>query len=198
MSLCLSSIFVVSFFWVATGDVLLRYPLHGAASRVCPNNATECLRHHTCCQASDNGWGCCPYSNAVCCGDGKHCCPEEYECVGEDKESSCVKRVAGSQDQPLKDPLTNPGDPPHWLPGSVCADGSVCPGQFSTCCSTNTTDVRYLCCPVPKGVCCNNGEYCCSSRDAGCSPDAADHCLLNDGTVIAAYKSHSTYKHQLP
>jgi hypothetical protein len=39
----------------------------------CPGTQTCCLTPH--------GVGCCPYTNAVCCGDGIHCCPNSYRCV---------------------------------------------------------------------------------------------------------------------
>ncbi|XP_031573469.1 uncharacterized protein LOC116307378 [Actinia tenebrosa] len=43
---------------------------------------TKCPQTMTCspCKYSMTGWGCCPLSNAVSCKDGRHCCPEGYEC----------------------------------------------------------------------------------------------------------------------
>jgi hypothetical protein len=38
----------------------------------CPGYSTCCLTPH--------GVGCCPYQNAVCCGDGRICCPYGYVC----------------------------------------------------------------------------------------------------------------------
>ena len=38
----------------------------------CPGVTTCCLTPY--------GVGCCPYQNAVCCGDGDHCCPHGYQC----------------------------------------------------------------------------------------------------------------------
>mmetsp|Transcript_71888 Transcript_71888/g.83556 ORF Transcript_71888/g.83556 Transcript_71888/m.83556 type:complete len:102 (+) Transcript_71888:31-336(+) len=46
---------------------------------VCPNGCT-------CCRTRSGGWGCCPYSSAVCCSDGISCCPSGRSCDG----SSCV------------------------------------------------------------------------------------------------------------
>ncbi|OQV24029.1 hypothetical protein BV898_01985 [Hypsibius exemplaris] len=43
----------------------------------CP--AGTCDPGQTCC-ASDQGWGCCPYANAVCCEDKVHCCPSGFSC----------------------------------------------------------------------------------------------------------------------
>jgi hypothetical protein len=38
----------------------------------CPGLSTCCL--------TPTGVGCCPYQNAVCCGDGYHCCPYGFIC----------------------------------------------------------------------------------------------------------------------
>ena len=35
------------------------------------------LDSETCCPLPEGeGWGCCPYPNAVCCHDRLHCCPQ--------------------------------------------------------------------------------------------------------------------------
>ncbi|XP_075747276.1 progranulin-like [Rhipicephalus microplus] len=43
-----------------------------------------CLAAHTCCMTAPNrkatNYTCCPFRNAVCCADGKHCCPEHSTC----------------------------------------------------------------------------------------------------------------------
>eukprot|EP01112_Ceratiomyxa_fruticulosa_P006922 TRINITY_DN1786_c0_g1_i2.p1 TRINITY_DN1786_c0_g1~~TRINITY_DN1786_c0_g1_i2.p1 ORF type:complete len:104 (-),score=14.08 TRINITY_DN1786_c0_g1_i2:129-440(-) len=52
----------------------------GVMSVVCPNNA-NCPTGDTCCPLSGNdGYGCCPDVNATCCEDGRHCCPQGYDC----------------------------------------------------------------------------------------------------------------------
>jgi len=38
----------------------------------CPGQSTCCL--------TPSGVGCCPYQNAVRCGDGIHCCPYGFIC----------------------------------------------------------------------------------------------------------------------
>ncbi|XP_055345961.1 progranulin-like [Paramacrobiotus metropolitanus] len=61
------------------------HPLRRIASSVpklavgddCP--AGTCSDSETCCQ-TDQGWGCCPYQNAVCCSDKQHCCPNGTTC----------------------------------------------------------------------------------------------------------------------
>jgi len=47
---------------------------------VCHDHETECPDEHTCCINPSGGYGCCPVPNAVCCGDGVHCCPQGYAC----------------------------------------------------------------------------------------------------------------------
>lgn len=48
---------------------------------VCPDHQSQCTDDNTCCKLSNNEeWGCCPFKNAVCCVDGKHCCPESKTC----------------------------------------------------------------------------------------------------------------------
>ena len=41
----------------------------------CPGTSTCCLTPY--------GVGCCPYTNAVCCSDGLHCCPNGYVCMND-------------------------------------------------------------------------------------------------------------------
>ena len=47
---------------------------------VCPDGASECQRGYTCCPLEGGNYGCCPYSNAVCCDDEQHCCPSMHQC----------------------------------------------------------------------------------------------------------------------
>ncbi|KAG8191513.1 hypothetical protein JTE90_019577 [Oedothorax gibbosus] len=45
----------------------------------CPDKKT-CQDFETCCKISDSSYGCCPYQNATCCQDRKHCCPGDSQC----------------------------------------------------------------------------------------------------------------------
>lgn len=45
-------------------------------------DGSECVDGQTCCVMGNNKEGCCPLSNAVCCSDKKHCCPEGHFCQG--------------------------------------------------------------------------------------------------------------------
>ena len=65
---------------------------------VCPNGINECSDGATCCQVSNKVYGCCPKGNAVCCEDGKHCCPTGYTCekgidVCKEKDGSYRKLI---------------------------------------------------------------------------------------------------------
>ena len=45
----------------------------------CPDG-NYCYSGQTCCYTFSGSYGCCPYSNAVCCYDGDNCCPNGYYC----------------------------------------------------------------------------------------------------------------------
>ncbi len=46
----------------------------------CPGGRYQCPDLNTCCQISEQEWGCCPLVNAVCCEDKIHCCPSNTKC----------------------------------------------------------------------------------------------------------------------
>lgn len=47
---------------------------------ICPGGKDGCLDGDTCCKSASGGYGCCPEPNAVCCLNGKNCCPQGYTC----------------------------------------------------------------------------------------------------------------------
>ncbi|XP_027011582.2 granulin b isoform X2 [Tachysurus fulvidraco] len=49
---------------------------------------SRCSKSQTCCRSSDSDWACCPFEQAVCCEDMKHCCPKGYAC---DPKIRCTK-----------------------------------------------------------------------------------------------------------
>ena len=51
-----------------------------ALSVVCPGGEEQCPNGYTCCPITNGKYGCCPFSNAVCCADKKHCCPSGFSC----------------------------------------------------------------------------------------------------------------------
>lgn len=46
----------------------------------CPDGDTSCEDNSTCCKTNDNKYHCCKFPDAVCCEDGKHCCPKGFTC----------------------------------------------------------------------------------------------------------------------
>ncbi|XP_058268606.1 granulin a [Hemibagrus wyckioides] len=50
----------------------------------------SCKDTETCCKISETTWGCCPYTQAVCCSDMQHCCPAGYTC---DESGSCFQAM---------------------------------------------------------------------------------------------------------
>jgi len=48
-------------------------------NNVCPGG-TVCPGDQTCCPIGGGDYGCCPFANAVCCSDMRHCCPEGKRC----------------------------------------------------------------------------------------------------------------------
>ena len=63
--------------------LLIRYTLAVQCrdGSFCPGIQTCCLTVY--------GVGCCPYSNAICCDDGKNCCPNGYQCYS----GGCIKNT---------------------------------------------------------------------------------------------------------
>lgn len=51
-------------------------------------DGSYCPGRQTCC-LSLYGVGCCPYEDAICCGDGVHCCPNGFICG----DYSCYKQT---------------------------------------------------------------------------------------------------------
>ncbi|KAI4887453.1 hypothetical protein NFI96_017433 [Prochilodus magdalenae] len=50
---------------------------------------SQCSKTQTCCKMSDTEWACCPFKQAVCCKDMKHCCPKGYVC--DPKTKGCTR-----------------------------------------------------------------------------------------------------------
>ncbi|VDP96272.1 unnamed protein product [Trichobilharzia regenti] len=47
---------------------------------ICPDRLSVCSENTTCCPMAHEKWGCCQHPNAICCSDGKHCCPQGSVC----------------------------------------------------------------------------------------------------------------------
>uniref|UniRef100_A0A673HB86 Granulins-like n=1 Tax=Sinocyclocheilus rhinocerous TaxID=307959 RepID=A0A673HB86_9TELE len=125
-------------------------------SRVPCDSQTSCPDHTTCCLvAKTNKWGCCPLPNAVCCTDGEHCCPANYEC-----DVTRVSCIRGDVVIPWYNKISAQSTPAPSLDlGAVeCDEQSSCSAD-STCCHLSTGE--WGCCPLPEAVCCPDQEHCC-------------------------------------
>ncbi|XP_056404114.1 progranulin isoform X2 [Hyla sarda] len=132
-------------------------PASNVSAVICPDGRSECPTDATCCLTSDQGWGCCPIPQAVCCNDHMHCCPhastcdlQHGRCVSENGDVPLLKKV------PARVKLTSA----ETVQEVACSDGSSCP-DGTTCCQT--VDKRYGCCPFLSAVCCNDFIHCCPS-----------------------------------
>ncbi|XP_003382695.1 PREDICTED: prestalk protein-like [Amphimedon queenslandica] len=118
---------------------------------ICPNGINQCPDGETCCRVSSDDFGCCHFSNAVCCADMKHCCPSGYMCSPND--GNCIRsQVAILKKKPaISISFTNVTEV-HCPDGKVCLDGN-------TCCQTLSGS--YGCCPREDAVCCADRVHCC-------------------------------------
>ncbi|KAM9838109.1 granulin b isoform 2-T3 [Aulostomus maculatus] len=131
---------------------------------------TMCPGGTTCCKQDSGQWACCPLPQAVCCNDHEHCCPKGYKCnVAEqtcDKPGHLslpwVQKIAALQTFPSGAVAAAPRPPRN-----MCDTQTSCP-RGTTCCFMNSTQ-KWGCCPLPKAVCCHDGEHCCPSGHT-CEP----------------------------
>ncbi|XP_077108702.1 progranulin isoform X3 [Ranitomeya variabilis] len=132
-------------------------PASNISAIVCPDGKSECPSDATCCQISDQTWGCCPMPQATCCNDRLHCCPhssvcdlEHGKCVSENGDVLLLKKV------PARVKLIRA----KIVQDVNCLDGSSCP-DGTTCCQTE--DKHFGCCPFLSAVCCSDLVHCCPS-----------------------------------
>ena len=100
----------------------------------CPGGNQTCATGYTCCLTPMGDYGCCPFTEGVCCEDHIHCCPKGSSC--DTKSRRCVKKPT----------LLGPAD---GSDSNIICPGNTyqCPGK-STCCSM--PNGRYGCCPLPN------------------------------------------------
>ncbi|XP_068387065.1 progranulin [Eschrichtius robustus] len=125
----------------------------------------HCSPGYSCILTISGTSSCCPFPEAVSCGDGHHCCPQGFHCSADGR--SCFQR---SDTKPL---------------GAVqCPDRQFeCPSP-STCCAM--PDGSWACCPTPQASCCEDKVHCCPR---GTSCDLAHGlCLTATGTHPPAKK----------
>lgn len=68
-------------------------------ARVHCDGSMSCKDGQTCCRLENGAWGCCPYTNAECCEDRKHCCPADKRCATTLGISRCTDRLTGEFDE---------------------------------------------------------------------------------------------------
>nr|XP_013003612.1 granulins isoform X2 [Cavia porcellus] len=113
--------------------------LSGYLGRPCQSPA-NCPIGHSCVLTAAGTAACCPFSQAMACGDGHHCCPYGFHCSTDG--GTCIQR------------------PDIHLLGAVqCPGGEFeCPDS-STCC--HMLDGSWGCCPMPQASCCEDRVHCC-------------------------------------
>ena len=141
---------------------------------ICPDQKSECSSGNTCCLLTSGHYGCCPMANAVCCNDGKHCCPNDYSC--DSKTGKCIdgdRVITMFKKQPAIKVNQN----------VVCPDQKSECSPDTTCCPLKPGE--YGCCPIPKALCCEDKEHCCPESYT-CNTNAGT-CTKGD-QVIAMFK----------
>ena len=144
-------------------------------NNICPDGTSECSSNATCCKLASGVFGCCPILDAVCCSDGKHCCPKEYTC--DTGKGTCTKgdaTITILEKQPaIKSPQNN-----------ICPDGTSECSSNATCCKLASG--VFGCCPQINAVCCSDGKHCCPKGYA-CNVGAGT-CTKGDTTITAFVK----------
>jgi len=122
--------------------VALFRPLMEKVRDDCPDGT--CDSDQTCCQLANGDFGCCPYSNADCCSDKAHCCPNGYTCDIPNQRCVQGKNILSFQSltQKVRDD---------------CPDGTCDSDQ--TCCQLANGD--FGCCPYSNADCCSDKAHCC-------------------------------------
>ncbi|XP_047465155.1 granulin b [Mugil cephalus] len=131
---------------------------------------TMCPGGTTCCKKDSGQWACCPLPQAVCCSDHEHCCPKGYKCNV--AEQTCDKPGELSVSWLLKTPaLQSEADRAVSVPAraakNACDAQTSCP-RDTTCCFMEKSH-KWGCCPLPKAVCCEDGNHCCPNGHT-CEP----------------------------
>ena len=145
---------------------------------ICPDKSS-CPSGYTCCKLGTGGYGCCPYKEAVCCSDGKHCCPHGTTC--DLSSGTCVRGASSNAFTALTEVKREL---------VTCPDGTSCEGK-ETCCKLATGG--YGCCPYKEAVCCSDGKHCCPHGTT---------CNLSSGTCVRgassnAFTALAEVKHEL-
>ncbi|KAM8945291.1 progranulin [Pelodytes ibericus] len=144
----------------------------------CPDRSF-CPDGTSCCKQRDGTYGCCPFTDAVCCRDYVHCCPSgtscdltHEKCVSKNLETPLFKKIPALNAQDVK-----------------CDDSTSCPDD-NTCCRLASGE--WGCCPIPEAVCCSDHEHCCP-KGFTCSGSS---CVGLGGVSIPLIRKASALKHK--
>ncbi|XP_029428750.1 progranulin isoform X2 [Rhinatrema bivittatum] len=137
--------------WTVKTPAQARESVHGKDVKC--DEETSCADGQTCCRTASGEWACCPLTEAVCCSDHVHCCPNGYTC----------NTAVGSCDQGiLSIPWTakTPAQGRESVSGKdvKCDDTASC-ADGQTCCRMASGE--WACCPLPEAVCCSDHVHCC-------------------------------------
>ncbi|XP_061185986.1 cell death abnormality protein 1-like isoform X5 [Saccostrea echinata] len=136
--------------WFEKQPALLRFE-----NVVCPDGQHECRTGQTCCKLSSGSYGCCPIPNAVCCSDGKHCCPQNTQC--QVSSGKCIRGDSLELHWIEKVPAAR--YPQGETSSVMCPDGASECKDGQTCCLLASG--KYGCCPIQDAVCCSDHIHCC-------------------------------------
>ncbi|XP_026114266.1 granulin b isoform X2 [Carassius auratus] len=116
-----------------------------------------CPAGTTCCRLTSGSWACCPMPQAVCCADQEHCCPQGYKC--DSTQKTCVRPGLPSMPWFRKQSALKQSDDHTPVDRHMCDNKTSCP-KDDTCCFMKNLG-KWGCCPLPKAVCCEDGDHCC-------------------------------------
>ncbi|KAM3863970.1 granulin a [Diretmus argenteus] len=146
----------------------------------------SCADGTTCCKTATGEWACCPLPKAVCCDDHVHCCPtgttcdpSSLSCNGPSQSAPMLKKlpafttlppteVAATTESQVattvrveqQEEEEEEQEEEEEDEGRIqCDPDTTCP-EHTTCCFM-TSVKKWGCCPLPKAVCCPDGNHCC-------------------------------------
>lgn len=129
---------------------------------------------------------CCPFPEAVSCGDGRHCCPKGFHCSADGR--TCFQRRPGPKSRLI---LYTEAE---TLGAVQCPNSQFeCPNS-STCCLM--ADGAWGCCPIPQATCCEDKAHCCP-RGTTCDL-AHTRCLTATGSLPLAKKVPAMWRSDGP
>nr|CBN81736.1 Granulins [Dicentrarchus labrax] len=131
------------------------------------DKSTSCPGKSTCCKTASGDWACCPLPQAVCCDDHVHCCPHGTVCNLEAERCDDPSGSSPSLRWEVKTESSLAVSGPTRPARNMCDATTSCP-KDTTCCFMDRTH-KWGCCPLPKAVCCNDGNHCCPSGHT-CEP----------------------------